>query len=253
MEPHAIEVRDVTYSYDKTPVLEGITFTLKQNDFLGIIGPNGGGKTTLLKLLLGILEPDKGEIRVLGQAPRDARHRIGYVPQYTDFNLEFPISALDIVLMGRLRRSRIGRWYSRKDRIKAEEALERVGMWDYQHMHIGELSGGQRQRVFIARALATDPEIFFLDEPTASVDPDFETDLYGLLRILNKEVTIIVVTHDIGVISSNVKSVACVNRTMMFHEEGKITLDMIDMAYQCPVDLVAHGAPHRVFPSHEEE
>jgi len=253
MANHAIEVNDVTFSYDKTPILEDVTFTLNRGDFLGIIGPNGGGKTTLLKLLLGIMEPDKGVLKVLGEAPRDAKHRVGYVPQYTDFNLSFPVSALDIVLMGRLHRSRIGRWYSRKDRFKAEEVLEKVGMSDSQHTHIGELSGGQRQRVFIARALATDPEIFFLDEPTASVDPEFETDLYSFLRELNKEVTIVLVTHDVGVISRNVKSVACVNRTMMYHEEGKITLEMIDMAYQCPVDLVAHGAPHRVFPAHEDK
>lgn len=251
MAVHAIEVNDVTFSYDKAPILEDVTFTLNQGDFLGIIGPNGGGKTTLLKLLLGILEPDKGVLKVLGEAPRDAKHRVGYVPQYTDFNLSFPVSALDIVLMGRLHRSRIGRWYSKKDRLKAEQILEKVGMSDYQHTHIGELSGGQRQRVFIARALATDPEIFFLDEPTASVDPEFETGLYSFLKELNKEVTIVLVTHDVGVISRNVKSVACVNRTMMYHEEGKITLEMIDMAYQCPVDLVAHGAPHRVFPAHE--
>ena len=252
MEPYAMELKGVTFSYDKTPILEDVTFSLKQGDFLGIMGPNGGGKTTLLKLFLGILIPDKGEIRVLGQTPHDAKHRVGYVPQYTDLNLDFPVSALDIVLMGRLRQSRIGRWYSRKDRSKAEEVLEKVGMWDYRHMHIGELSGGQRQRIFIARALATDPEIFFLDEPTASVDPEFETDLYSFLRELNKDITIVLITHDIGVISRNVKSVACVNRTMMFHEEGKISLEMIDMAYQCPVDLVAHGAPHRVFPDHKE-
>ena len=250
MEPHAIELKNVTFSYEKTPILENATFSLKQGDFLGIIGPNGGGKTTLLKLLLGILEPDSGVIRVLGEVPHDAKHRVGYVPQYTDLNLSFPVSAMDIVLMGRLRRSRIGKWYSGKDRTKAEEVLEKVGMWDHRHMHIGELSGGQRQRVFIARALATDPEIFFLDEPAASVDPEFETDLYSFLRELNKEVTIVLVTHDIGVISRNVKSVACVNRTMMFHEKGTISLEMIDMAYQCPVDLVAHGAPHRVFPDH---
>jgi len=253
MESHAIELKDVTFSYDRTPVLENVTFSLKQGDFLGIIGPNGGGKTTLLKLLLGVLAPDKGDIKVLGEAPHDAKHRIGYVPQHTDFNLSFPISALDIVLMGRLRRSRIGRWYSRNDRIKAEEVLEKVGMLDYRYTHIGELSGGQRQRVFIARALATDPEIFFLDEPTSSVDHEFETGLYSFLKELNKDVTIVVVTHDIGVISANVKSVACVNRTMMFHEEGKISLEMIDMAYQCPVDLVAHGAPHRVLHDHRQE
>ena len=253
MGSHAIEMREVSFSFDKIPILENITFTAGQGDFLGVIGPNGGGKTTLLRLLVGLLEPDKGVIRVLGEAPHNAKHRVGYVPQYTDLNLTFPMSALDIVLMGRLRRSRIGRRFSKQDHHKAEEALEKMGMWEHRYMHVGELSGGQRQRVFIARALAREPEIVFLDEPTASVDLEFETDLYSFLKELNREATIVVVTHDIGVISSHVKSVACVNRTMILHKEGEITPDMLDMAYQCPVDLVAHGAPHRVLHVHEEK
>ncbi len=253
MEPNAIEVSNLSFSYDQVPILERITFAVKQGDFLGIIGPNGGGKTTLLKLLLGILEPELGTIRVLGKAPHDAKHRVGYVPQYTDLNLAFPIAALDIVLMGRLSRSRMGKWYSNQDRIQAEQVLEKVGMWEHRHRQIGELSGGQRQRVFIARALAVEPEILFLDEPTASVDAGFETDLYSFLKELNRKATIVVVTHDIGMISSQVKSVACVNRNMIHHDEGAITPEMIDMAYQCPVDLVAHGAPHRVLHVHEED
>ncbi len=253
MNPHAIEVIDVTFSYDKVPILENVSFSLKQGDFLGIIGPNGGGKTTLLKLLMGILEPEKGKIKILGEEPHEAKHHVGYVPQFTDINLSFPVTAMDIVLMGRLRRSRIGRGYSPQDRETAAMVLKKVGMWEHRFMHMGELSGGQRQRVFIARALATEPEIIFLDEPTASVDTEFETDLYSFLKELNKEATILVVTHDIGMISSHIKSVACVNRTMIHHEEGKITHEMIDMAYNCPVDLVAHGEPHRVLPLHEEE
>jgi zinc transport system ATP-binding protein len=253
MSAHAIEVKDVWFSYDKSPILEGVTFTLEQGDFLGILGPNGGGKTTLLRLLLGLLKPDKGVIKVLGEAPHDAKHRVGYVPQNTDFNITFPISALEITLMGRSSRSRIGRWYSREDRAKAEEVLKKVGMWDYVNTHIGKLSGGQRQRVFIARALATDPEILFLDEPTSSVDPEFETDLYDFLKELNKKVTIVVITHDIGVISRNMKSLACVNRRLVFHGEAEVTAEMIDMAYQCPVDLIAHGIPHRVLSNHKDK
>jgi len=252
-EPYAIEMRDVWFSYERRPVIEGVTFALKQGDFLGIIGPNGGGKTTLLRLMLGILKPQKGLIRILGELPHDAKHRVGYVPQYTNINVTFPISVMEITLMGRLAHCRIGRWYSRQDRQKAEEVLRQVGMWHERHTPIGKLSGGQRQRVFIARALATDPEILFLDEPTSSVDPDFETDLFDFLRELNKKVTIVVVTHDIGAISRNVKSVACVNHSLIFHEEGEITAQMIDMAYECPVDLIAHGMPHRVLSSHEEE
>jgi len=253
MKVPAIEMKGICFSYQSTPVLEDVTFTLKQGAFLGIIGPNGGGKTTLLKLLLGMVKPEKGTVRVLGEAPHAAKHRVGYLPQNTDFNVNFPISAMDVVLMGRLSRSRIGRRYSREDRLKAEDTLKMTGMWDHRHTPIGQLSGGQRQRVFVARALATDPEILFLDEPTASVDQEFETNLFDFLKELNKRVTIVIITHDVGVISRYVNSVACINRHLIHHEEGQITAEMVDMAYQCPVDLIAHGIPHRVLPIHGEE
>ena len=253
MKPYAIELEDVWFGYERTTILQNVSLALAQGEFLGIIGPNGGGKTTLLKLMLGILKPNRGRIRILGQAPHDASHRVGYVPQSTDFNRSFPISVLDVALMGRLTMSRMGKRYSRRDREKVSDILQKVGMWDYRYSPIGKLSGGQRQRVFIARALATDPEILFLDEPTTSVDPEFETDLYDFLRELNKEVTIVVITHDIGIVSSHMKSIACVNKQFIFHPDGHISQDMLDMAYQCPVDLIAHGLPHRVLPTHEEE
>jgi len=253
MQPHAVEVDHVWFSYEGTPVLTDVTFSLPQGEFLGIIGPNGGGKTTLLKLMLGILKPDRGRIRILGREPNAASRRIGYVPQNTDFNRGFPISVMDVGLMGRLAMSRVGKSYSPNDREKVEEILKKVGMWEYRSRPIGKLSAGQRQRVFIARALATEPQILFLDEPTSSVDIDFHTDLYDLLKEVNKEVTIVVITHDIGVVSSHLKSIACVNKHCIFHEGGEITQSMIDMAYQCPVDLVAHGLPHRVLHTHEEK
>jgi len=248
----AIEMKGVWFSYDKTPILEDIGFTLKKGDFLGMIGPNGGGKTTLLKLLLGILKPDRGLIEVLGEAPHRARRRVGYVPQNTDFNNNFPISVMDVALMGRLARSRMGKGFSSKDRPFVEEALKKVGMWDRRHDPIGKLSGGQRQRVLIARALVTEPEILFLDEPTAKVDPQFESNIYDFLKEINQQATIMTITHDVGVISRYVKSVACVNRTLIYHEEAEITHEMLDMAYECPVDLIAHGIPHRVLPHHHE-
>jgi len=254
MEPYVIEIEDVQFSYERTVVLKDVNLTLEKGEFLGIIGPNGGGKTTLLKLMLGILKPDRGRIRILGQEPRYASHRVGYVPQSADFNRNFPISAMNVVLMGRLTGSRIGsRRYSREDREKVREIIEKVGMWAYRHSAIGKLSGGQRQRVFIARALATDPEILFLDEPTTSVDPKFQTDLYDFLKKLNENVTIFAITHDIGIVSSYFKSIACVNKHFFFHGGGQITQEMIDMAYHCPVDLIAHGLPHRVLHSHNEE
>ena len=252
MRSPAIEVRNLWFSYEQTPVLENITFTLDQGDFLAIIGPNGGGKTTLLKLLLGILRPDRGSIRILGERVHDVKHRVGYVPQHTDVNITFPISVRDIALMGRLNRSRMGRWYSRKDRTEVSDILREVGLWELRNTPVGQLSGGQRQRLFVARALATDPEILFLDEPTASVDLEFETHLYDFLKEINKRVTVVVITHDVGAISSYVKSVACVNRALVFHGEGEISAEMVDMAYQCPVDLIAHGLPHRVLPHHED-
>lgn len=253
MDIPAIDMKGVWFFYGKAPILQDVTMTLEQGDFLAILGPNGGGKTTLLKLLLGLLKPHRGTIKLLGEPPREAKYRVGYLPQHTDFNTTFPITVMDVVLMGRLSRFRIGRPYSRDDQRAAEEALKKTGMWDYRRAPIGHLSGGQRQRVFIARALATDPEILLLDEPTASVDPDFEVGLFELLKKLNERVTIVVVTHDIGVISRHVRSVACVNKTLVFHAEGKITPEMMEMAYHCPVDLIAHGIPHRVLPLHPEE
>jgi len=250
--PYAIEVEDVSFSYEKAEVLRNVSFRLKQGEFLGIIGPNGGGKTTLVKLLLGLLQPDRGTIRVLGVEPNAASRRVGYVPQSMDLSRAFPISVMEVALMGRLSRARIGKRYSGEDEEKARQVLQKVGMWDHRRHLIGKLSGGQKQRVFIARALATDPEILFLDEPTASVDPEFQVSLYDILQELNKEVTIVVITHDIGVVSSYMKSIACVNKHFIFHEGSHITQEMIDMAYQCPVDLIAHGMPHRVLPTHKE-
>ncbi len=246
----AIEVEKVYFSYDHIPVLEDVTFAVDKGDFCIIIGPNGGGKTTLLKLLLGILKPDKGKIRILGEPPHSVKHRLGYLPQYTDLNLSFPVSVMDVALMGRLNRSRFGKRFTDEDREKVEQILKRLGMWEYRYVHIGRLSGGQRQRVFIARAIATEPEILLLDEPTAGVDPEYETGIYEILKELNKDMTIVVITHDIGVISRYARSIACVNRRLVFHEEGQITKEMLEMAYECPVDLIAHGIPHRVLPKH---
>jgi zinc transport system ATP-binding protein len=251
--PYALEVEEVSFSYEKAEVLKDVSFRLKQGEFLGIIGPNGGGKTTLVKLMLGLLRPDRGTIRILGMEPNAASRRVGYVPQSMDVSRAFPISVLEVALMGRLSRARIGKRYSHEDEEKVRLALEKVGMWPHRHKLMGKLSGGQKQRVFIARALATDPEILFLDEPTASIDPEFQVNLYDILEELNKRVTIVVITHDIGVVSSYMKSIACVNKHFIFHEGSQITQDMVDMAYQCPVDLVAHGLPHRVLHTHREE
>ncbi len=253
MSSPVIEVNDLWFSFNGNPVLEDVNLTIHPRDFLAVIGPNGGGKTTLLKLILGLLEPDRGTVRVFGHSPREAAGSIGYVPQEIDINKGFPISVRDVVLMGRMRGGGGWRRFSRSDKIAARQALERVEMWEYRKRRIGELSGGQRQRVFMARALVGEPKILFLDEPTASVDQKGQTDFYALLKELNENVTVVVVSHDLMVLSSYIKSVACVSQQVFFHDAPEITKDMLEMAYHCPVELIAHGVPHRVLPKHSGE
>lgn len=254
MKDPIIEVRDLWFSYNGIHILKEVNLTIHRGDFIALLGPNGGGKTTLLKLMLGLLKPERGTISVFGESPEESAPRIGYMPQHLHFNQSFPISALDVVLMGRLKPGRGWSRYTRKDRLAAAEALKRVEMWEYANRRVGELSGGQQQRVFIARALVDEPEVLFLDEPTASVDTKHQTDLFDILKQLNEEVTIIVVSHDVGIVSSHVKSVACVNQQLFHHDHAEINEEMLELAYQCcPVDIVAHGLPHRVLKIHEEE
>lgn len=254
MSDPIIAVRDLWFSYNGIPVLAAVSLLVNQGDFLALLGPNGGGKTTLLKLMLGLLRPDRGTIHVFGELPGKSSHRIGYMPQHLHFNQSFPISVLDSVLMGRLKPGRGWSRYTQRDKLAAQQALERVEMWEYRNRRVGELSGGQQQRVFIARALVDEPEVLFLDEPTTSVDTKHQTDLFEILKELNETVTIVVVSHDVGIVSSHVKSVACVNQQVFVHSDAEITEEMLEMAYQCcPVELVAHGLPHRVLQPHEEE
>ena len=248
-----IEVHDLWFSYNGNLILKEVNLKIHPGDFLAIIGPNGGGKTTLIKLMLGLLEPGRGSIRVFGRSPREVVSRIGYVPQDIHINKGFPISVLDVVLMGRMRGGGGWRRFSNIDRMVSRKALERVEMWEHRRRRMGELSGGQSQRVFVARALVAEPELLFLDEPTASVDTKGQTDFYDFLKELNKTVTIVVVSHDLMVLSSYIRSVACVSQQVFFHDAPEITKDMLEMAYHCPVELIAHGVPHRVFPTHPEQ
>jgi zinc transport system ATP-binding protein len=248
-----IDVRQVWFSFNGHPVLEDVSLTVPQGDFLVIIGPNGGGKTTLLKLMLGLLAPERGSVRVLGEPPQRAAHRVGYVPQNVHINKTFPISVLDVVLMGRLRTGRGLSRHTRQDRLDSLAALAQMGVSGLEERRIGELSGGQLQRVFIARALVSKPEILFLDEAMASIDAQGRGEFYDSLQELNRTMTIVAVSHDMMILSSHVKSVACVNRDLHHHDSGEITPDLLDAAYHCPVDLVAHGLPHRVLCRHEDK
>jgi len=251
MSVPAVLLRDVSYRYREAPVLESIDLVLNEGDFLGIIGPNAGGKTTLLKIVLGLLEPERGTVEVFGRSPREARGTIGYVPQYARFDSSFPIDVLDMVRMGRLGRRR--REGAGEARAAALAALEHVDLADLAGEQIGLLSGGQLQRVLIARALATEPRILLLDEPTASVDTRIGQSVYGLLAGLSETLTVVLVSHDIGVISRYVKTIACLNVKLHYHHSRELTPEMVEAAYGCPVDLVAHGHPHRVLPSHPGE
>lgn len=252
-----VDVENVTYAYGKQAVLENIDLHIREGDFTAMIGPNGGGKTTLLKLILGLLQPASGNIRVMGKPPAKASHLIGYVPQDVHINRMFPISAMDVVLMGKLAPKTRWSRYSQQDRREAMQALERMEIDAYADRRIGDLSGGQRQRVFIARALVTQPKVLLLDEPTAGVDTRGQADFYRLLMNLNADTAILLVSHDLLAISVHVKSVACVNRRLHYHNRPEITGDMLETMYPCtkeevcPVELVAHGLPHRVLKDHD--
>ncbi len=224
---------------------------IHHGEFFGLIGPNGGGKSTLLKTILGLIDPTRGNIKIYGEEPSKGRKYIGYVPQYSTFDKDFPITVKNVVMMGRRGKKGLKPWYSKKDMEAVKDSLSKVEMTDYSDRNINALSGGQKQRVFLARALVTEPRLLLLDEPTASVDTHVEESIYKLLSELNQEITMVLVTHDIGIISSHVSTVACLNRHLFTNNDTTISAEMLENAYQCPVDLIAHGVPHRVLPPHE--
>jgi zinc transport system ATP-binding protein len=211
-----IEASGVNFSYDHiNRVLTDVSFEVYEHDFVGLIGPNGGGKSTLFKIILGLLKPDSGTLKVFDKESCKARDRIGYVPQYSNIDLNYPISAWEVVLSGLLGKKRMGSTYSKADKEAARKTLEDLTLLQFKDRAIGELSGGQRQRIMIARALVRDPKILLLDEPTNSVDEDSGRDLYELLHVLNKKMAIVIVSHDVDTISSSVKRIFCLNNSLI--------------------------------------
>lgn len=235
-----IEADKLCYSYGGPPVLKDVNLVVAAGEFLGLVGPNGGGKSTLLKLVLGLLEPGSGSLKVFGRPPREGRARIGYVPQHSRFDRSFPISVENVVLQGRLDgRLRIGR-FGAADREAAEEAMAGTQILDLRREHMDHLSGGQLQRVLLARALATDPELLMLDEPTSNIDSRVEEDIFELLRELNERMSILVVSHDIGFISRYVTRVACLSRTLVCHETSAVSGEIIEKLYGKGARMIHH-------------
>jgi len=240
MASSVISLDGVSFAYDSTPILEDVCLDVPHLDFACMVGPNGGGKTTLLKLFLGLLTPARGQIRIFGKSPEAARSRIGYMPQHAQVDFRFPVSVADVVLMGRIGKAETIGPYRRAHREVAWKALREVGLADQRLRAFGDLSGGQRQRVLIARALAVEPELLLLDEPTANLDASAENELYELLRRLNERLTIIMVTHDLGFVSRFVKTVICVKRCVVVHPTSEVTGEVIREMYGGEVCMIRH-------------
>ncbi|MFC1834518.1 metal ABC transporter ATP-binding protein [Thermodesulfobacteriota bacterium] len=235
-----IETEGMFFSYDGASILEDVHITIKEQDFVVIVGPNGGGKTTLIKLILGLLRPTAGGIRVFGVSPEEARPRMGYMPQSAQLDSQFPAGVMDVVLMGRLGRRTIFGRYSKADKEAAAEALREVGLHALHARPFSALSGGERQRVLIARALACEPEMLILDEPAAGLDAMVAGEFYELLRDFNRRMTVVMVSHDLGIVSKHVKTVMCVKNTVFSHPIAEITGEMINSIYGTPMGIVRH-------------
>lgn len=240
MSAPVVLIERVGFAYDSLPALQDIDLSVEEGEFLGIVGPNAGGKSTLLKLILGLLRPQTGRIRVLGRPPQEARRQVGYVPQHPGFARDFPITVEQAVLMGRLGSGRLLGGYARADRTATHRALGEVEAADIAGRQIGTLSGGQLQRMLLARALVGNPRLLILDEPTANIDQRMEGEIFDLLRGLNRRMTILVVSHDIAFISSYVSRVACLNRTLVCHRTAAIDGALIQALYGERVRRVAH-------------
>ncbi len=238
-ETQDIVLKNVSFAYAQEKVVEDVSLAVPHGDFASIVGPNGSGKTTLLKLFLGLLKPDTGEIRIFGEMPEKANLRIGYMPQYAHVDIQFPVTVLDVILMGRLGYTLGGR-YSREDRSAAKFSLEEVKLSGKEKHLFSELSGGQRQRVLIARALCGEPELLLLDEPTASIDPEVQEALFEILEELNNRMTILLVSHDLGFVSKVVKSVICVNRRVVVHPTSEINGEIIKEIYGGDLRMIRH-------------
>jgi zinc transport system ATP-binding protein len=249
MKEVLVKLRDVTVGYDGNIVLPGINLDIYADDFLGVIGPNGGGKTTLVRAIMGTL-PYSGEIEYAPALTVGGIRRIGYLPQQNLFDRSFPISVIEVVVSGLQGEKRFGRRYRKTDFDKARKLLDMTGIADLANRAVGEISGGQMQRTLLCRALIADPRLLVLDEPATYVDNRFEGELYEILHRLNSQMAIVMVSHDVGTITSVVRSIVCVNRGVHRHNSNLITSEQLHN-YNCPIQIVSHGTvPHTVLENH---
>lgn len=238
--PFVIEMNDVTFSYDGHPALVDVNLAVRDRDLVTVVGPNGGGKTTLLRLVLGLIHPTEGSVSVFGLTPERARPRIAYTPQHPLADAGFPMRVIDVALMGRLRPRFVFGSYTAEDRDAAAQALSEVELLDLASRPFSSLSGGQRQRALIARALASRPDLLLLDEPTSNLDVVMEKDLHSLLEKLNERMTLVLVSHDLGFVSGFAKTVVCVKQRVVVHPTCEITGDIIREIYGSDVRMVLH-------------
>jgi len=243
-----LEIKDLSAGYDGNIVLENISLEIFSNDFIGVIGPNGGGKTTLIKTILGLVKPISGEMHLL-----ISKKNIGYLPQVNQIDKRFPISVIDVVRSGKANTALFSSFHKNKqEKEKAESLLQEMGILAIRNKSIGELSGGQMQRVFLCRALMNEPELLVLDEPSTYVDNNFEGELYLKLKELNNRMAILLISHDVGTISFFVKTIACVNRSLHHHPSNIISEEQLT-SYNCPLQIITHGnIPHTVLKLHDE-
>jgi zinc transport system ATP-binding protein len=250
---NVLEIENVSYRYNDRNVIEDVSLTIKKGDFLGLVGPNGSGKSTLIKIILGLIKPDNGNVHLFGQIQDKfkAWQKIGYVSQKANsFNSGFPATVYEVVAMGLVGKKGLFSFQSSKDKVLIEEAIATVGMSEFMKRNIGELSGGQQQRVFIARALVSDPELLILDEPTVGVDNHHVQSFYKLLTKLNREkgITLLLVSHDVGVISEKVSNVACINKTLHFHGDREAYKEYeksnLSSLYGHDVKVITHDHGH---------
>ena len=249
-----IELREVTAGYGNKIALRNVTLDVWKNDFLGIIGPNGGGKTTLLKVILGLLPPISGTIRFYDENVEVPSLKIGYLPQMSQIDKKFPISVREVISSGLSAEKPLFRPFSRSQRERVDEVIVQMGLEELAGRAIGELSGGQLQRVLLGRSIVSRPQVLILDEPNSYVDKRFESRFYQLLEEINKESAIILVSHDIGTVLTMVKNIACVNETLHYHPGANVSEEWLGEKYACPIELVGHGdLPHRVLKKHQPE